>query len=140
MTSVTTCPPPLPATEPQHPESSPNPPKPVPVKSLSSHAMKMAELPVHAEEAMIASTVLDRKASPARIRPCTLAKRQVSVDGPPRPCMSLHWSGLIQDRKSTRLNSSHDQISYAVFCLKKKKQGLMVRLRLLIHCIFFPNP
>src|SRR5206468_1781797 len=28
--------------------------------------------------------------------------------------------GLIVDRKSTRLNSSHDQISYAVFCLKKK--------------------
>src|SRR5712664_2507271 len=32
--------------------------------------------------------------------------------GPPRP----------RDRKSTRLNSSHDQISYAVFCLKKKKK------------------
>src|SRR2546421_41525 len=28
---------------------------------------------------------------------------------------------IILDRKSTRLNSSHDQISYAVFCLKKKK-------------------
>src|SRR2546428_13638082 len=28
---------------------------------------------------------------------------------------------LRSDRKSTRLNSSHDQISYAVFCLKKKK-------------------
>src|SRR5688572_31831105 len=28
-----------------------------------------------------------------------------------------------QDRKSTRLNSSHSQISYAVFCLKKKKQN-----------------
>src|SRR2546430_5943243 len=27
------------------------------------------------------------------------------------------------DRKSTRLNSSHSQISYAVFCLKKKKKG-----------------
>src|SRR3989475_6723103 len=27
------------------------------------------------------------------------------------------------DRKSTRLNSSHDQISYAVFCLKKKKNS-----------------
>src|SRR5712664_4681400 len=27
-----------------------------------------------------------------------------------------------RDRKSTRLNSSHDQISYAVFCLKKKKE------------------
>src|SRR3989440_595287 len=29
------------------------------------------------------------------------------------------------DRKSTRLNSSHDQISYAVFCLKKKKLGIL---------------
>src|SRR2546421_6523574 len=28
-----------------------------------------------------------------------------------------------RDRKSTRLNSSHDQISYAVFCLKKKNDG-----------------
>src|SRR2546427_5675262 len=28
----------------------------------------------------------------------------------------------VVDRKSTRLNSSHSQISYAVFCLKKKKQ------------------
>src|SRR2546430_12462571 len=28
------------------------------------------------------------------------------------------------DRKSTRLNSSHSQISYAVFCLKKKKEAL----------------
>src|SRR2546428_9294184 len=31
-------------------------------------------------------------------------------------------SRLTRDRKSTRLNSSHDQISYAVFCLKKKKK------------------
>src|SRR2546421_9592815 len=30
-------------------------------------------------------------------------------------------AGVSRDRKSTRLNSSHDQISYAVFCLKKKK-------------------
>src|SRR2546427_13282443 len=29
---------------------------------------------------------------------------------------------LLEDRKSTRLNSSHSQISYAVFCLKKKKE------------------
>src|SRR2546427_7762150 len=37
-----------------------------------------------------------------------------------------HHCGAIdeasQDRKSTRLNSSHSQISYAVFCLKKKKK------------------
>src|SRR2546430_12720908 len=31
------------------------------------------------------------------------------------------WRAGRQDRKSTRLNSSHSQISYAVFCLKKKK-------------------
>src|SRR2546430_8558898 len=30
----------------------------------------------------------------------------------------------VRDRKSTRLNSSHSQISYAVFCLKKKKETL----------------
>src|SRR5688572_31310198 len=30
--------------------------------------------------------------------------------------------GALEDRKSTRLNSSHSQISYAVFCLKKKKK------------------
>src|SRR2546430_4096017 len=33
-----------------------------------------------------------------------------------------------QDRKSTRLNSSHSQISYAVFCLKKKKHTAITRL------------
>src|SRR5438034_8014241 len=32
--------------------------------------------------------------------------------------------GPEQDRKSTRLNSSHTVISYAVFCLKKKKQNI----------------
>src|SRR5688572_32206964 len=34
----------------------------------------------------------------------------------------LGLAGMVQDRKSTRLNSSHSQISYAVFCLKKKKK------------------
>src|SRR4051794_41425201 len=39
----------------------------------------------------------------------------------------------VADRKSTRLNSSHPSISYAVFCLKKKKVGhLAVVLRLVI--------
>src|SRR2546421_446424 len=33
-----------------------------------------------------------------------------------------HPDEAYEDRKSTRLNSSHDQISYAVFCLKKKEQ------------------
>src|SRR2546430_10355910 len=33
----------------------------------------------------------------------------------------INLPGVRVDRKSTRLNSSHSQISYAVFCLKKKK-------------------
>src|SRR2546430_9250413 len=33
-----------------------------------------------------------------------------------------------RDRKSTRLNSSHSQISYAVFCLKKKKRNVAPRV------------
>src|SRR5258707_6858850 len=35
----------------------------------------------------------------------------------------------LADRKSTRLNSSHANISYAVFCLKKKKNGINSRAR-----------
>src|SRR2546427_6838744 len=35
---------------------------------------------------------------------------------------SIETREMRRDRKSTRLNSSHSQISYAVFCLKKKKQ------------------
>src|SRR2546427_8598646 len=41
------------------------------------------------------------------------------VRGHPRPQTSTKSAA---DRKSTRLNSSHSQISYAVFCLKKKKK------------------
>src|SRR5206468_11050183 len=37
-----------------------------------------------------------------------------------RPGVSASKARSKRDRKSTRLNSSHDQISYAVFCLKKK--------------------
>src|SRR5690348_17376503 len=41
-------------------------------------------------------------------------------------CVStLRWPRSVKDRKSTRLNSSHPSISYAVFCLKKKKFSLL---------------
>src|SRR5690606_41054006 len=39
-------------------------------------------------------------------------------------CAENHYQ---EDRKSTRLNSSHVKISYAVFCLKKKKKGLKMK-------------
>src|SRR2546430_10065739 len=43
---------------------------------------------------------------------------QIVNFAPPAPSAVNH-----ADRKSTRLNSSHSQISYAVFCLKKKKSS-----------------
>src|SRR2546430_3993952 len=51
---------------------------------------------------------------------------------PPTPCSTtraISWwprdtTSTTRDRKSTRLNSSHSQISYAVFCLKKKKKKI----------------
>src|SRR5688572_32390594 len=42
---------------------------------------------------------------------------------------------LDSDRKSTRLNSSHSQISYAVFCLKKKKNNEKSSTYTYIHII-----
>src|SRR2546422_6039501 len=46
--------------------------------------------------------------------------------------VSLTIIGLL-DRKSTRLNSSHGYISYAVFCLKKKKQRTIPRSHSTVH-------
>src|SRR2546430_13571773 len=42
--------------------------------------------------------------------------------------LSTLQPGDTQDRKSTRLNSSHSQISYAVFCLKKKKNVILFEI------------
>src|SRR2546430_8606027 len=49
----------------------------------------------------------------------TIERRDV---GPADVLLDIAYAGVCQDRKSTRLNSSHSQISYAVFCLKKKKK------------------
>src|SRR2546430_17654343 len=52
----------------------------------------------------------------------TAAKNQAMLFLAGGDCSSLARGQI--DRKSTRLNSSHSQISYAVFCLKKKKTKL----------------
>src|SRR3712207_6932517 len=50
------------------------------------------------------------------------ARDEVEVQHALQDVLLAHLRALrIQDRKSTRLNSSHANISYAVFCLKKKK-------------------
>src|SRR2546430_10534507 len=54
-----------------------------------------------------------------RSHPQHVARRDRDAVRPvERVANRVQWA----DRKSTRLNSSHSQISYAVFCLKKKKQ------------------
>src|SRR3712207_7542114 len=60
---------------------------------------------------------------------------QTSTGGPSQSCRTnqpeivsdLQPRHCLEDRKSTRLNSSHANISYAVFCLKKKKKNRPLR-------------
>src|SRR2546422_4408534 len=56
-------------------------------------------------------------------RSCPRCGKDLNVGpcGCPAAPADGRWRSLAQDRKSTRLNSSHGYISYAVFCLKKKK-------------------
>src|SRR5256885_3627183 len=61
----------------------------------------------------------NRRASVGRVRKTPLLLRQEPPQG---PCRSRRGVFRTRDRKSTRLNSSHLVISYAVFCLKKKKK------------------
>src|SRR2546430_10222602 len=69
-----------------------------------------------------------------------LPRRRV-LDLEPRDVAELHrLAGEREgprDRKSTRLNSSHSQISYAVFCLKKKKTRITSMVN--YHCFATTN-
>src|SRR5947208_11441387 len=94
-----------------------NHPAPTQIYTLSLHDA----LPICPGEQAIAT----------RLRPELVAQafddriplRVVSA-APPRDARGVHVAGALSgyrlDRKSTRLNSSHQIISYAVFCLKKK--------------------
>src|SRR5206468_11510934 len=85
----------------------------------SSDLVQTTSNPPARPAASSASRVLPMPGSPVIIS---------SAPRPARPAASAESSSARTparatngDRKSTRLNSSHDQISYAVFCLKKKK-------------------
>src|SRR2546430_8464824 len=52
---------------------------------------------------------------------CQLVAEKAELRRRPRSVKGFRQDDVRADRKSTRLNSSHSQISYAVFCLKKKK-------------------
>src|SRR2546430_8524558 len=67
--------------------------------------------------ALLGEWLLERANGLAQLIGCEVAKVL-----PERRAHGRRGNAFPQDRKSTRLNSSHSQISYAVFCLKKKKQ------------------
>src|SRR5205809_6011373 len=75
-------------------------------------------------------TTLFRSRAPVAVsREHQVGVGQAAGDGPRRLLVDLAVHGVagvqlaVADRKSTRLNSSHGYISYAVFCLKKKKNN-----------------
>src|SRR2546427_7340714 len=71
-------------------------------------------------------TTLFRSCSPGTWRKQSKWQRNFSRENRSRLSMTkslCRRNDFVIDRKSTRLNSSHSQISYAVFCLKKKKKN-----------------
>src|SRR3712207_7281389 len=72
--------------------------------------------PVHAKA--LRQLALRRQLAPGRVLPVQDQSAQLFGD--------FLGDALLLDRKSTRLNSSHANISYAVFCLKKKKTNCHV--------------
>src|SRR2546421_6453565 len=80
--------------------------------------------PVQGDRGRFAETALR-----ARATQCSCSTCATWPDcGPRNSCCG-------RDRKSTRLNSSHDQISYAVFCLKKKKKKTKVALHAIANTV-----
>src|SRR5690348_18007302 len=81
---------------------------------------------LHAAQALVAPGVPRTPIFPYGWSPPTAGKR--SDDGRNRAGKaSSDLFPAVGDRKSTRLNSSHPSISYAVFCLKKKKISMKFR-------------
>src|SRR5256885_8537567 len=82
----------------------------------------------------------------------TLFRSSLAFPDPsPSPCLAQHFAFVLAfaplqsferslDRKSTRLNSSHLVISYAVFCLKKKKTQKLIKRLLIIDFRTYTSP
>src|SRR2546422_3404059 len=79
----------------------------------------------HCEEVWIDRRINNNRVGRVAVKfaslPAGASLRRKLIDGHPEYLLTA-CARLIEDRKSTRLNSSHGYISYAVFCLKKKKK------------------
>src|SRR5439155_16651232 len=88
--------------------------------ALNSYECSRTDAKVSTASASETNTVAD--AEPQRRRGRDQRPRENSDRSP-----DGKWTASVKDRKSTRLNSSHVAISYAVFCLKKKKKNSDIR-------------
>src|SRR2546430_11782526 len=106
-----------------------------PCTSLSAHRTAELPVPTWTSLAQASSPLLESHCSMGATFPYGMANTQsgswlstkcwpggfLGMTTPLERWWRLRYRRANTDRKSTRLNSSHSQISYAVFCLKKKK-------------------
>src|SRR2546430_10944420 len=96
-------------------------PEPCPCPLRASEYQQALDLDIGGPEDALRYAGLDDVPDEAQVfRPEPAPALQGRV-GRERGDLALEGDRGVADRKSTRLNSSHSQISYAVFCLKKKK-------------------
>src|SRR2546430_13228795 len=75
------------------------------------------------------------RSSPAWVGEPLISVNELVGRGKVRSKASFDRTFPRPDRKSTRLNSSHSQISYAVFCLKKKKKTIYRHLAVAVNTV-----
>src|SRR5206468_12839522 len=102
-------------------------PREPPTNFLPSLSHVCYPVPLPQRSPLFPYTTLFRSVAARPALPEPAGSKRYIVDPPGGRQRDTLWGiaerhlGNPEDRKSTRLNSSHDQISYAVFCLKKKK-------------------
>src|SRR3712207_7161103 len=85
-------------------------------RSAEQRGLEVVEAQIKSTDQDMSSQITQFKAEGVNLVALTVAPGQLAS-----AAVAMEAQGL-EDRKSTRLNSSHANISYAVFCLKKKKQ------------------
>src|SRR3712207_7688036 len=94
-----------------------------PVEAVRNNAVATRIVAAAAGEAGVDRFVLvstDKAVAPATVMGASKALAEWAVEAAQHRYRSTKYAAVRLDRKSTRLNSSHANISYAVFCLKKK--------------------